>query len=88
MKKFDIQHDTSGCRLLIWPAGTLARRAKGYVDAPYIEVHNSGSGYDNIELVRAGFVRKRESIRTLNDPIGNGPRCHNLQKLINLMKEL
>lgn len=89
MKQFDIRTDISGSRMVIYPAGTLAKRATGaYVDAPYIEVQKRGRQWDHVELVRAGHVQKRASILTWNDPVEGTPRCHNLQELIDLMKEL
>lgn len=89
MKQFDIRTDISGSRMVIYPAGTLAKRNTGaYVDAPYIEVQKRGTQWDYVELVRAGHVQKRASILTWNDPVEGTPRCHNLQELIDLMKEL
>lgn len=89
MKQFDIQHHSSGSRLVIYPAGTLAKRATGaYVDAPYIEVQKRGAHWDHVELVRNGHVQKRASILTWNDPVDGTHRCHNLQELVDLMKEL
>lgn len=89
MKQFDIRTDISGCRMVIYPGGTLAKRNTGaYVDAPYIEVQRCGPNDDYVKLVRAGHVRKRVYLYNDRDPIAGGPRDHNVQKLIDLMKEL
>lgn len=86
MKQFDIRTDISGSRMVIYPAGTLAKRNTGaHVDAPYIDVRKAGvndTGCDTAELVRDGQVRKRVHLWAL-DP--HGGQC---EQLINLMKEL
>lgn len=85
MKQFDIRTDISGSRMVIYPAGTLAKRNTGaYVDAPYIEVQKRGTQWDYVELVRAGRVVKRGAL-----PFRNPHDLdETLSRLVDLMKEL
>lgn len=85
MKTFDIRTDISGSRMVIYPGGTLAKRATGaYVDAPYIDVQPHSHFTDRFELVRAGHVRKRGLLPMRHQ--------HDLdfshEVILNLMKEL
>lgn len=60
MKRFDFCYSTSGSRVVIYPAGTLAKREKGhYVDAPYLDIQTYTCTSDYFELVRRGHVVKR-----------------------------
>lgn len=60
MKQFDFWYGTTGSRVVIYPAGTLARREQGhYVDAPYLDIQTRTLFSDYFELVRRGHVVKR-----------------------------
>lgn len=85
MKQFDIRTDISGSRMVIYPAGTLAKRNTGaYVDAPYIDVQHHSYFRDRYELVRGGRVLKRGAL-----PFRHPQELdETLFRLINLMKEL
>ena len=85
MKQFDIRTDISGSRMVIYPAGTLAKRNTGaYVDAPYIDVQHHSHFMDRYELVRAGRVVKRGAL-----PFRNPHDLdETLSRLVDLMKEL
>jgi hypothetical protein len=85
VKQFDIQHHISGARMVIYPAGTLAKRATGaYVDAPYIDVQHHSHFTDKYELVRAGRVVKRGALPFRNQQ----DLDETLARLVDLMKEL
>lgn len=60
MRQFDFCYGISGSRVVIYPAGTLARREQGhYVDAPYLDIQTRTHFSDYFELVRRGRVVKR-----------------------------